>query len=165
MTNPTDKEQYISADRTRLAHLLSIPITAELPSPFPQNTLTAQRALCTIQSQSPEKLAASFEALYKTFWLEGKAIGEMEVVVEALAGVLGGEEEARRVVEGTKGEGVKGLLSGNTRRAFEAGAFGVPFWVVQVGEGREEVFFGVDRVGMVVDALGLDRGEGLRALL
>ena len=72
-------------------------------------------------------------------------------------------------MEGTKRDEVKGLLSGNTDAALEAGVFGVPFFVARNGRGEEEVFFGVDRVGMVVDFLGLGRGEGegggIRALL
>ena len=70
---------------------------------------------------------------------------------------------------GTKKDEVKRLLSESTKEAFGAGVFGVPFFVARNGRGEEEVFFGVDRVGMVVDFLGLGRGEGegggIRALL
>jgi hypothetical protein len=41
--------------------------------------------------------------------------------------------------------------------------------VARRGDGEESVFFGVDRVGMVADFLGLRRGQGggggVRALL
>jgi len=163
----TDKDKYISTDRTRLASLLSIPILAEMPAGFPPNTLPAQRALCTIQSQHPEKLPEAFEALYQTFWIEGQAIGEPGVVAKALAGVFG-EERAGELVEGTSKKEVKELLNGNSKQAVDAGAFGVPFWVCVDGEGKEGNFFGVDRAGMVVDFLGLERGEDgrrFRALL
>lgn len=69
---------------------------------------------------------------------------------------------------GTKRDEVKKLLSENTDKAFGAGVFGVPFFVAMNGNGEESVFFGVDRLGMVVDFLGLGRGEGgggIRALL
>lgn len=92
----------------------------------------------------------------------------MEVVARALGRVLG-EERAGEIVEGTKKVEVKRLLNENTEGAFEAGVFGVPFFVARKGEGEESVFFGVDRVGMVADFLGLGRGEGegggVRALL
>lgn len=89
-------------------------------------------------------------------------------MVRALAGVLG-EERADEIVEGTKKAEVKRLLNENTDGAFKAGVFGVPFFVARRGDGEESVFFGVDRVGMVADFLGLGReegeGGGVRALL
>jgi 2-hydroxychromene-2-carboxylate isomerase len=148
---------------------LDIPIIAKIPEFFPPNTLSAQRALCTIQSQHPHQLATAFEALYQTFWNEGKHIGELEVVTKALAKVLG-EERAQEIVAGTAQAEVKKMLNGNTEGALKAGVFGVPFFVARSPEGKEEVFFGVDRLGMVADFLGLGRGEkgeggGVRALL
>jgi 2-hydroxychromene-2-carboxylate isomerase len=165
----TDKDKYISNDRTRLASLLNIPIIAQIPEPFPPQTLHVQRALCTIQSEYPESLPAAFEAIYQLFWIEGQPIGELEVVAKGLGKVFG-EERARAILAGISKPEVKKLLNSNTQLALEAGAFGVPFWVARDGEGREDVFFGADRVWMVVDFLGLGRGKGegevgLRALL
>jgi len=164
-----DKSEYISADRTRLAKLLNIPIIAKVPDYFPPNTLSAQRALCTIQSNHPDQLPAALEALYHAFWNEGLHIGEPEVVATALAKVFG-DERANELVAGASRPEVKKLLNGNTEAALEAGVFGVPFFVARIAEGKEEVFFGVDRLGMVADFLGLGRGEkgqsgGVRALL
>jgi 2-hydroxychromene-2-carboxylate isomerase len=91
----------------------------------------------------------------------------LEVIAKGLTKVFG-EEKAREILSSVKEPEVKKLLNSNTERALEAGAFGVPFWVATDGQGREDVFFGVDRVGMVVDFLGLERerGEGgLKALL
>lgn len=87
-------------------------------------------------------------------------------MTKALAKVLG-EEQAKEIVAGTKRDEVKRLLSENTNQAFGAGVFGVPFFVASDWEGKESVFFGVDRLGMVADFLGLGRGEGggVRALL
>jgi 2-hydroxychromene-2-carboxylate isomerase len=169
LTNhPTpDKDKYISNDRDRLASLLNIPIIAKIPEPFPPQTLHVQRALCTIQSQYPDKLPAAFEAIYQFFWIEGQPIGELEVIAKGLTTVFG-EEKAGEILETITKPEVKKLLNDNTGLALEAGAFGVPFWVATDGQGREDVFFGVDRVGMVVDFLGLERerGEGgLKALL
>jgi 2-hydroxychromene-2-carboxylate isomerase len=168
-TTLPDKNEYITHDRTRLAALLRIPIIANVPTPFPPNTLPAQRALCTIQNHHPVSLPAAFEALYQAFWVEGQPIGEPGVVVKVLGKVVG-EERAGEIVEGTKKEEVKRLLNGNTDAALGAGVFGVPFFVARKGDGEEGVFFGVDRVGMVADFLGLGRGEdegggGIRALL
>jgi 2-hydroxychromene-2-carboxylate isomerase len=96
--------------------------------------------------------------------VEGQPIGEPEIVAKALAKALGGEEKAKEIVAGTKKDEVKRLLSESTKEAFEAGVFGVPFFVTRNGEGEESVFFGVDRLGMVVE-LGRGKGGGVRALL
>lgn len=63
---------------------------------------------------------------------------------------------------------VKGLLTENTAKAIEMGAFGLPWFVARDGQGKEEGFFGFDRLPMVVEHLGLGReglGGGERALL
>jgi 2-hydroxychromene-2-carboxylate isomerase len=43
--------------------------------------------------------------------------------------VVGSDEEARKVVERTKSEDVKKVLSENTDQAFKDGAFGLPWFV------------------------------------
>lgn len=90
-------------------------------------------------------------------------------MAKVLAKVVG-EERAGEIVEGTNRDDIKGLLTESTEEALRVGAFGVPFFVARNKEGEEGVFFGVDRVGMVADFLGLGRGEsescrGVRALL
>ena len=88
-------------------------------------------------------------------------------MAKALAKVFG-DERAKELVAGTAKAEVKKLLNDNTDAALAAGAFGVPFIVARDGEGKEDVFFGADRLGMVADFLGLSRGKGdggIRALL
>lgn len=43
--------------------------------------------------------------------------------------IVGGEEEAKKVLEMSKGDETKKRLSGNTDRAFREGAFGLPWFV------------------------------------
>jgi 2-hydroxychromene-2-carboxylate isomerase len=43
--------------------------------------------------------------------------------------VVGSEEEAKKVVEASKGEEVKKKLNENTQKSFDAGAFGLPWFV------------------------------------
>lgn len=43
--------------------------------------------------------------------------------------VVGSDEEATKVIERTKSDEVKGLLSENTQKAFKDGAFGLPWFV------------------------------------
>lgn len=107
--------------------------------------------------------------MYQLWWVEGQNIGEVNVVAKGLVTVFG-EAKAKEILETVKTAEGKKRLNENTGRALEAGAFGVPFFVATNADGKEEVFFGVDRLGMVVDFLGLGRGKsesagGLRALL
>ncbi|KAM0721910.1 hypothetical protein Q7P37_002835 [Cladosporium fusiforme] len=167
LTPPLDKDKYINLDRSRSANLFSIPILSTPPPNFPPNTLPAQRALCTIQANHPSRLPAAIEALYNTFWVEGQAIGEPDIVAQGLERVFA-KDEVRGIMESVSTPEVKGLLSANTAQALECGAFGLPWFVARDAEGREEGFFGFDRLGMVVDHLGLEReggGRGFRALL
>lgn len=94
-------------------------------------------------------------------------IGDIEVVRQALATVFG-EAKAGEILESTKLPEVKKHLNDNTALALEKGAFGVPWFVCEDAEGREEVFFGVDRLGMVAEFLGVSKEKkevGFRALL
>lgn len=142
-------------------------MATEMPEGFPPNTLPVQRALCTVQAEHPEKLPEAAAALYQTFWVEGKQIGELEVVKAGLAKVFGEGKAAEIVATVTKPE-VKKHLNQNTEAALERGAFGLPYFVATDAEGREDVFFGFDRLAMVVRHLGLkeEGGEnGFKALL
>lgn len=105
--------------------------------------------------------------------------------------VVGSKEEAKKVVERTKSEEVKKLLSANTEKAFKDGAFGMPYFVGEFSScpgcpmghfaiseegltsaatnenGETENFWGVDHMGQLCDHLGLEKpnGKGWRALL
>lgn len=71
-----------------------------------------------------------------------------------------GEERAKEILASTAKPEVKKHLNANTEAALNAGAFGVPFFVATDRDGNEDVFFGFDRLGMIADFLGLDKGKG-----
>ena len=55
----------------------------------------------------------------------------------------------------------KTALKDNTDRAFEDGAFGLPWMVATNGAGQTEGFWGVDHMGQVLQFLGLEKpGQG-----
>lgn len=62
---------------------------------------------------------------------------------------------------------MKEQLISNTTRAFNLGAFGVPWFQCTAPGGKTEGFWGIDHLGQVADFLGLDRGldKGFRASL
>jgi 2-hydroxychromene-2-carboxylate isomerase len=52
-----------------------------------------------------------------------------ENLLAILRTVVGSEGEAKKVIERTKSDEVKKVLSGNTDKAFQDGAFGLPWFV------------------------------------
>jgi 2-hydroxychromene-2-carboxylate isomerase len=66
----------------------------------------------------------------------------------------------------SKKEG-KDLLLKNTDKAFEDGAFGLPWFKCTNSKGETEGFWGVDHLGQVTDFLGLERPKtgGWKAML
>lgn len=58
-------------------------------------------------------------------------------------------------------------MAANTDKAFESGAFGLPWMVCTSATGETEGFWGVDHLGQVIQFLGLDRPahSGWKAVL
>ena len=52
-----------------------------------------------------------------------------ENLLAILRTIVGSEEEAKRVLEKTKTDEVKKVLTSNTDQAFKDGAFGLPYFV------------------------------------
>ncbi|KAF2168896.1 hypothetical protein M409DRAFT_20910 [Zasmidium cellare ATCC 36951] len=165
--NILNKDKWINAERLRWSRAFNIPIAEETPSPFPQSTVNTQRALVYLWLKEPEGvLPRALDALYHAFWVERKTIGKVEVIAEVLGPVLGAEG-TRRCLEGVKSEEVKQALVGNTKRSFEEGAFGLPWFVAENEKGEKEGFWGVDHMGQLLEFLGIEpSGEkGYKSLL
>jgi 2-hydroxychromene-2-carboxylate isomerase len=66
---------------------------------------------------------------YENFWVQWNEPTKPENIHAILRTILGSDEEAQKVLERTKTDEVKKKLSGNTNKAFEDGAFGLPWFV------------------------------------
>lgn len=163
-------------------------MSKEMPKGFPPFTLHVMRALAVVETSQPDKLSESIAALYKAMWVDTKPIAEPAVFESVLAEVLG-KEGAKSVVEKVcvspdivvcrttfadkswgnqhKKPEAKAKLQANTDLAFKEGAFGLPWFVATNKEGVTEKYWGFDHLGMVVEHLGLDRGQApeLKAML
>ena len=133
------------------------------PPEFPQITLAAQRALTYIAQHNPDRLVACALALWRALFIDHKRIGDGKVALEAIAGVVGADAMPD-IVAGSQKSEVKEQLTKMTGRAFEEGAFGVPWFVVTNARGESEGFWGVDHLGAVAEFAGLERLE-VRSLL
>lgn len=172
-----NKKEWINKERERWAEIFQIPIRGAPPPGFPISTVHAQRALTALSGEEGVD-AAVLERAIGVFWAalwcpdaeilkDAKGRGEdgefdvkrLETLQGLLAGVEGvGEELAGKIVKMAGEKDVKDKLMGNTTRAFESGAFGMPWFECTNGEGRTEGFWGFDHIGQVVRFLGLDEG-------
>lgn len=103
--------------------------------------------------------------------------GEFDIknpeILKALLAAVVGDELAEKSVRRTAEKDVKDGLIANTNRAFEVGAFGIPWYECENEKGQCEGFWGFDHLGQVVRFLGLDEkgdlgrdgGREMRALL
>lgn len=103
---------------------------------FPVNTLLIMRgAVATLIDGG---LAVYVDAVMRAMWVEGKAMGDPEVVRAALdaAGLDGA-----RILGRTQDADVKQRLIADTERAVSRGVFGLPAFFV-----GDELYFGKDRL-------------------
>ena len=90
-----------------------------------------------------------FEELWQAYWRDHIDISKPEVMGQCLSRHFG-ENEVQSILEGGKSTKYKKLLTDETTRLVEKGAFGAPWFFVRNGSGKEEPFFGSDRYGRAV---------------
>lgn len=185
-----DKDKWINKERLRWAKVFSVPMAEGSPPGFPQFTLTVMRAMCAITVLYPgvegqKVLIKCLERLFRAAWVEHQKTQEKEVLEELLTSVLGPDETAKgsgprslkpvlillftnfkSVLKMVPEEG-KETLTKNTDKAFEDGAFGLPWFVATNSKGEKDTFWGVDHLAQVTAHLGLEtpRTGGWKALL
>ncbi|KAJ4334594.1 hypothetical protein N0V87_006739 [Didymella glomerata] len=162
-----NKDKWINLERTRWAKYFNIPISKGSPPGFPINTLPIQRALASLSISHPQSVESAISLFYENTWVQWGEPLKPENLQGILRTVVGSDDEAKKVLESTKTDEVKGVLSQNTEQAFKDGAFGLPYFVATNSKGETEGFWGVDHMGQLTDFLGLERpsGKGWRALL
>ena len=113
-------------------------------SHFPPNTVTAMRAATAARRDGA--LGALLPGLMRAMWEADRNVSDAEVVA-AVAAEAGLDADALMAAAGS--QEVKDVLRGETQRAADRGAFGVPTFFV-----GEEMWFGKERVPAVVEASG-----------
>lgn len=87
---------------------------------------------------------AAFLSLWTCYWGEHMDLSKSEVLRECLRRTFS-DGEAGRILEKAGSKEYKEMLTKETGRLVEKGAFGAPWFLVTDGEGKEENFFGSDR--------------------
>lgn len=160
-----NKDKWINVERQRWARQFNIPMRNDTPPGFPPMTLSTMRILCSLEVEAPEKMPLALDRLYAALWSpdsvrgadEAKADGKNfdiknpEVVKALLTDEKAlGKALTEKIIGGMADKEVKANLLKNTQKAFEEGAFGLPWFCCTNAEGKTEGFWGFDHLGQVV---------------
>jgi len=128
------------------------------PSVFPAATIKAQRLLTALSAQHSPVIASgskqdslvenAFRALWVAYYGKDLDIGKDDVIIEALAPIVPGGKDAvaKMLKDEAASSQVKEALTAKTKEAIDSGAFGAPWWIITRADGKQEVFFGSDRM-------------------
>lgn len=131
--------KYTVNDLARTARRIGVPLA--LPDPFPVATIAACRAFYWLAEQDPGQAKSLAKALYAAFFVDGRNIGEPEVVLD-VAENTGVDRDALGAA--LQDPAVKEKLKTVTDDAAARGIFGSPFVIVD-----GEAFWGHDRFDQV----------------
>ncbi|GMR44589.1 hypothetical protein PMAYCL1PPCAC_14784 [Pristionchus mayeri] len=102
----------------------------------------ANRLICATQIVYPEKAESVTRAIFRRMFVEKAGISEPNDLLEVMhsCGIDGKSLPAHDATE---------KLRGNTEEAIETGCFGAPWTIVTAQDGKEETFFGSDRLQLI----------------
>ena len=136
------KGQYMLAhDLPRFARRYNVPL--KINPHFPINTLHLMRA--AIAAQRLDCMPAYVDAMFDAVWVDGKNMGELDVIAQTLAD---NELDSEALMALSQDPEVKAQLISNTDAAVERGVFGAPTLFMD-----GEMYFGQDRLDFVEEAL------------
>ena len=141
---PQSKQAMTRIDLGRWAEHFGVPLT--FPAEHPRRTVEAMRLLTWAPRLSVPSLMA---ALYRAYWVEGRDVSSVEVLLDIAESVGLSRTEAQK---GLLSATVSMELRRRTDEAIASGVFGVPTFVVET-EGGPRLFFGQDRLHFVAEAL------------
>jgi 2-hydroxychromene-2-carboxylate isomerase len=136
------KGQYMLAhDLPRFARRYNVPL--KINPHFPINTLHLMRA--AIAAQRLDCMPAYVDAMFDAVWVDGKNMGELDVIAQTLAD---NKLDSEALMALSQDPEVKAQLISNTDAAVERGVFGAPTLFMD-----GEMYFGQDRLDFVEEAL------------
>lgn len=130
------RTEYARRDCERSAAFLGIPY--KTPTPYPVHTEHAARAFQWLSDRNPDEARAFAHGVFRAYFVEGRNIAEVAVLLE-IAATLGLDRE--EVSNAFSDLATKARLKAEIDLAEARGVFGSPFFIVE-GEG----FWGNDRL-------------------
>lgn len=145
---------YLAQDVARVARYFDIALT--LPAVFPQSTLGAMRLLTAVDERAPEKVAPLTRALFARFFGGGEQlIDDPAALTAALAEAGVPAADVPALLDATGSPATKDRLRAVTDEAVARGAFGAPTYFMHADDGRQEMYFGSDRLALLAFEHGL----------
>jgi 2-hydroxychromene-2-carboxylate isomerase len=141
---------YIATDLRRCTQHYDVRV--HFPSHFPVNGLYGVRGALWVQEHAPSEFADYHRAMYAAAWRDDREIGNKDIAIEvaAAAGIDKGAFAA-----GIELPEIKEKLKAQTEAVQQRGAFGVPTFFLKDAQGRDDLFFGHDRMEYVARAIGI----------
>ena len=133
------KGEYSKRDIERSARFMEVPY--KFPPKFPLATLAAARGYYWLHAQDCGKAREFAHAVFRAYWVDGRDIGELPVVLEIATG-LGIDGEAFTAAIATPE--IKERVKQETDAAIAKGMFGAPYFMVD-----GEPFWGADRLPQI----------------
>jgi len=133
------KGDYSRHDFARSARFANVPF--RLPEPFPIATVQAARACLVLQQERPDRVAPFVHGAFRAYFVQGRNIGETEVVREVLSEC---GADAQAVLQATEQPQVKERLKAAVEASLARGVFGAPYIIVD-----GEPFWGNDRLPQI----------------
>lgn len=133
------RTEYARRDCERSAAFLGIPY--KTPNPYPVHTEHAARAFQWLSDRNPDEARAFAHGVFRAYFVEGRNIAEVAVLLE-IAATLGLDRE--EVSNAFSDLATKARLKAEIDLAEARGVFGSPFFIVE-GEG----FWGPDRLAQL----------------
>lgn len=130
------RTEYARRDCERSAAFLGI--SYKTPTPYPVHTEHAARAFQWLSDRNPDEARAFAHGVFRAYFVEGRNIAEVAVLLE-IAATLGLDRE--EVSNAFSDLATKARLKAEIDLAEARGVFGSPFFIVE-GEG----FWGPDRL-------------------
>lgn len=140
------KRAWAAADMQRQAEAAGLPL--RWPSRFPMRTVLPLRVLLQIGPNTPAGRDFT-DAVFRGYWCEDRDISEPSVVT-AIADDLGLDGVALVQAAGT--DAGKAALKETTGEAIAKGVFGAPTFTLEQPGGDTSLYWGGDRMDLVVAA-------------
>lgn len=150
-TTMPNQGKYLYRDIARWAKAYNVPFAPPAPGgpgAMPVNSLNALRLHFIADQGGPEKEQAWMETVFGAYFRDGRDISDPAVMDDLCqqVGIPDGPAACNH-------ESVKRLLTANTTEAYEAGAPGVPFFVLEQDDGATDVYWGNDRLDWIEQEL------------
>lgn len=101
-----------------------------------------------------ERFETTFISLWEWMYHQNIDISKPENMAKLLQSHDYPEQEIKEILAATSSPEYKEALTANTQKALDLGAYGAPWFWVRNGKGKEEPFFGSDRLVGTGDKMG-----------